>query len=143
MHFKNVTSSPLPFFWPLYTSKKQIYCFEILYACCLYVFRSHIFRFLDNLKISYFIGIHFWKIEFLNFGRQNNKISKTRQYHFIERSILCRWRFLIALTLKLNILAAFKHLLFFLPKMAKHDVTKTPLFQKLLDGFFWNCGCRR
>ena len=44
MHFKNVTSSPLPVFWPLHR-QKQRYCLEILYACCLHVSLSHIFRF--------------------------------------------------------------------------------------------------
>ena len=44
MHFKNVTSLPLPVFWPLH-SQKQRYFFEILYACCLYASQSHIFRF--------------------------------------------------------------------------------------------------
>ena len=48
MHFKNVTSSPLPGLWPLHR-QKQRYCFEILQACCLYVSRLHIFRF---MKIS-------------------------------------------------------------------------------------------
>ena len=33
------------FFLPLH-SQKQRHFFEILYACCLYVFRSHIFHFL-------------------------------------------------------------------------------------------------
>ena len=27
--------------------------------------------------------------------------------------------------------------------MAKHDITKTPFSQKLLNGFFWNFGGRR
>ena len=33
------------FFLPLH-SQKQIYCFEMLYACCLYLSRLHIIRFL-------------------------------------------------------------------------------------------------
>ena len=36
-------------FWPLH-SQKQRYCFGSLYACCLYAFRSHIFRFFGNLE---------------------------------------------------------------------------------------------
>ena len=40
----------------------------------------------------------------------------------------------------MNILAVFKHLPF-LPKIAKHDVTKVQFSQKFIDGFFWNlCG---
>ena len=77
------------FFCPFH-SQKQIYCFEILYAC---MYLSHIFRFFDNLKISAFIGNYFWKIEILNFGGQNRKISKIRDSHFVERSILRRLAF--------------------------------------------------
>ena len=44
---------------------------------------------------------------------------------------------------KLNILAAFKHSLILLPKMAKHDFTTTPFSQKFIDGIFWNFGGRR
>ena len=45
--------------------------------------------------------------------------------------------FRLRLSSKLNILAGFKHLLFFLPKMAKQDVTKTQFSKKKnLDGFF-------
>ena len=35
------------FVWPLH-HQKQRHCFEILYACCLCVFLSRIFRFLIN-----------------------------------------------------------------------------------------------
>ena len=37
-------------FWPLHR-QKQWYCFEILYACCLYVSRSYIFRFFENFPM--------------------------------------------------------------------------------------------
>ena len=39
----------------------------------------------------------------------------------------------------MNILTAFKRLPF-LPKMAKHDVIKTPFSQKIINGFFLNFG---
>ena len=59
---------------------------------CMYL--DHIYSgFLDNLKISDFIGNYFWKIEILNFGGQNRKISKIRDSHFVERSILRRLAF--------------------------------------------------
>ena len=44
--------------------------------------------------------------------------------------------FLLRLISKLNILAAFKHLLIFLPKIAKHYVTKTPFSQKISPPIF-------
>ena len=95
------------------------------------------FRFLDNLKIWNFAGNCFWGIKILNFGDQD-KNSKDRDSHFVERSILRP----LHVTSKLCILAAFKHLPF-LPKMWKHAVTKTPFSQKFLVVFFWNFDGRR
>ena len=117
-------------FWPLH-SQKQRYCFEILCACFLYVFGLCIFRFLDNLKILDFIGNYFWKKnELFNLGGHNWQVSKIRDGHFVERSILRRLTFYdCVLLLKLNILAG-SNICLFLPKMAKHDVTKTLFFSK-------------
>ena len=69
------------FFWPLH-SQKQSYCFELWYACCLYVFRSHAFRFLVNWKFSDFIGNYFWKDEIWNFE------VKIEKYQISEMAIL-------------------------------------------------------
>ena len=38
------------FFGGLLHSQKQRHCFEVLYACCLYVLLSYIFRLSDKLK---------------------------------------------------------------------------------------------
>ena len=103
LHLKNVTSSPVPSFFRALNSKKQRYCFEILHTHCLYVFRLHIFRFLDNLKILDFIGNYFWKIKTLNFWDQNNKISQLRDSHFVERLILRRLAFSIVSYIKTEI----------------------------------------
>ena len=79
------------FFWPL-QSQIQRYGFEILHAWCLYESWSHTF-FFDNLKVSDFIGNYSSKVEILSFGGQNLKISKIRDNHFVERSILHRLAF--------------------------------------------------
>ena len=65
------------------------FCMSVV---CMYL--NHIYSsFLDNLKISDFIGNCFWKIKILNFGGHNGKISQIRDSHFVERSILHRVAF--------------------------------------------------
>ena len=91
LHFKNVTSSPLPvFFLPLDTAQpKQRYCFEIWYGCCLYVFRSRIFRFIGLIETFGFYTQLFWNNSNFEFWGQNRKnIIKKRGSDFVERSIL-------------------------------------------------------
>ena len=43
------------------TVKNKDISLKILHVCCLYESLSHIFLFLDNLKISDFRGNYFWK----------------------------------------------------------------------------------
>ena len=58
MHLKKVTSSPLPvFFLPLHMQNKDMALKFLMPVVCMYF--DHIFVFLDNLKISDFIGNYF------------------------------------------------------------------------------------
>ena len=68
------------------------------------------------------------------FGSKSKKISKIRDSHFVEGSILRRLAFLIASHFKTEHSSNLKTFAVFLPKMAKHDVTKT-FSQKKIDGF--------
>ena len=90
MHFKYVTSSTLPVFWPLHR-QKQRYCLEILFTYCLYVSQSHILRFFEN-----FPG--FWKYlkksKFLVENSQDIEIFlswKFRDSSFLCQAFLCLW----------------------------------------------------
>ena len=104
--------------------------------------RSHVFLFFNNMKHFYFIVNCFWKTnEILSFGGQNWQISKIRDDHFVERSIWRQfyvWHFWIASYLKTEHSSSLQTFAVFCPKMAKHDVTKTPFSEKLVDRFFWN-----
>ena len=67
------------YFFGTLHSQKQIYCFEILYAWCLHVFRSHILRFfLDNLNVPDFIWNYSSKIENFEFWGSKLKNIKIR-----------------------------------------------------------------
>ena len=91
--------------------------------------------FSDNSKILDFIGIYFWKIEFLSFGVKIEKFQKS------EIAILYRAQFYVFK--RLRIVLHFKsvhsrNLQTFAdswPKIAEHDVTKTPFSQKMFGGF--------
>ena len=72
--------------WPMHR-KKLRYFFEILYACCLYASISHVFQFLDSLKISDFIGNNFWRNWNFEFWWSKFTNIKIRYIHFVERSI--------------------------------------------------------
>ena len=52
-------------------------------------------------------------------------------------------RFSIASYFKTQHSSSLQTFAVFLPKIAKHDVTKTPFSHKFLDGFFSNIGARR
>ena len=131
-----MTSSPLPSFFGHCTAKNKDIALKFnMLVVCMYI--DHIyFGFSDDLKISDFIGNYFWKTEILNFGGQNRKISKIRDSHFVERSILRLLAFSIAPYFKTKHSSSLQTFAVFWPKMAKHEVTKKSFSQKILDGFF-------
>ena len=75
-------------------------------------------------------------------GVKIDKISKIRNSHFEERSILRRLAF-IESYFKIEHSSSLQRFAVFWPKMAKHDVNKSHFPKKILDGFFWNFGGRR
>ena len=107
---------------------------------CNYI--DHIYSaFLDNLKFLDFIDnfLKNWNFEF--WGSKSKNIKNPR-LPFLERSFLRRLAFSIAFYFKTEHSSSLQTFLF-LPKMAKHNVTKTPFSQKFLNGCFWNfCGRR-
>ena len=93
--------------------------------------------FLDCLKLLDFISIYFGKLEILNFGGQDwTKISKISDRHFVEYSILRCLAFFDCVLLQKWAFWHPSNIYRFLPKMMKHDVTKTPFSHKFLDRLF-------
>ena len=76
------------------------------------------------------------KIENLTSVGHNRKISKIRDGHFVECPNLHLVAFWVAFCLKPVHSRRLQTFVIFLPKVAKHDVTKTSFSQKLLDVFF-------
>ena len=86
------------------------FCMRVV---CMYF--DHMYSgFLDNLKISDFIGYYFWKIQILSFRGLKSENIKILRYPFCRTFNFTPFGiFRLRLTSKLNILAAFKHLPFF------------------------------
>ena len=87
-----------------------------IHVICMYL--EHMYsNFLNNLTIWILEVTIFEKLKFWILGVKIKKISKIRDSHFVERSILRRLAFFDCVLLQnLNIQAVFKHLLFFDPK---------------------------
>ena len=75
------------FCWPLQRQKQDIALKFCMRVVCMYLDQIYA-GFLDNLKISNFIGNYIWKIKILNFGGQNRKMSKIQDSQLVARSIL-------------------------------------------------------
>ena len=99
----------------------------------MYVDNTHSV-FMDILKMLNNMCNCFWKWNF-EFCGTKSEISQIRMLILQNFQFYAVWRFQLRFTSELKILAAFQHL-HFLPKMAKHDVAKTPFSQKNLDRFF-------
>ena len=120
----------------MYDNQNAKNCFEILYACCLYVFWSYIHSvFLDKLKTLDFIGNYFWKMKSRTFGVKIEKVSRIRDSHFVVFNFTTFGVFRLRFTSKRNIPAAFEQCRF-LAKKAKYHVTKTPFFEKISRRIF-------
>ena len=82
----------LPVFLAFAQPKKDIALKFCMCVVCMYL--DHIYSaFFGWLKKFDFISSYFWKIDILNFWDQNRKISKIRDSHFVELSILRRLAF--------------------------------------------------
>ena len=139
--FQKVTSSPyLFFFWPLYSKKIKILLWIFLSGLCVCMLITHILFLWISWKIWIMCATIYEKWNFEFWGTKS-EISQTWYVLYVELAMfgVFRLRFIS----ELKILAAFQHLPFFLPKMAKHDVTKTQFSQKFLDRIFWAFGGRR
>ena len=90
-----MTSSRVPFFGH-YTAKNKDIASKF---CCVlfFMYLDHKYSGFDNLKILDFIRSFDF---FLILGRQNRKIPKIRDNHFVQRSRLRRLAFLIVCYLK-------------------------------------------
>ena len=117
----------LPVFWPLYSKKIKILLWIFLSGLCVCMLITHILFLWISWKIWIMCATIYEKWNF-EFGGTKSEISQTWYVLYVELAMfgVFRLRFIS----ELKILAAFQHLPFFLPKMAKHDVTKTQFSQK-------------
>ena len=118
-------------FWPLHR-QKQRYCFEILHACCLYVSRSHIFRFFENFPR---FGKYLKKSKFLVEKSQDLEIFpfwKFRDSSFLCQAFLYLWPDFEVSRLLIWFSAIFSPLTSFRPKMDEHDLRLTSITRDLI-----------
>ena len=119
------------FFWPLYSKKIKILLWIFLSGLCVCMLITHILFLWISWKIWIMCATIYekWNKEFWVLGDKIGNITNLI-------CSLCRtcnvWRFSIAFHFRTedsSSLPAFA--VFFLPKMAKHDVTKTQFSQKI------------
>ena len=129
-------SSPLPFFGRLH-SQKQRYCSEVLYARCLYVPPSHIFRFSAYVGNFRFYGYLFVKnCNFIFWGSKSKNIKNPTSPFCRTLNFTPLKGFRFRLSSKLSIIAAFKHLQFYDQKWRNLTPLKGNFLKKKLDCFF-------
>ena len=105
----------------------------------MYVDNTHSV-FMDILKNLNNVCNYLWKMEFWVLGDKIGNITNLI-------CSLCRtcnvWRFSIAFHFRTEDSSSLPAFAVFLPKMAKHDVTKTQFSRKILDWIFWTFGGNR
>ena len=133
MSFQKVTSSHLPVLLVIDQPKIKILLWNFVYITFVCIWINYIPFFIENFGLNSQVfsqnqNFYFWV---------KSKNIKIWYSNFVERLISRCLAFLdcVLPSSKLNILAAFKHLPF-LPKMAKHDVTKMPLSHSIIDEYF-------
>ena len=132
--FHKMTSLPLPGRWAIAQPKIKILAWHFVQ---LLLARSSIVYIPFFISSTFWILLVFvlWKIEILIFKGQKPEISKIRDGRLVERVMSHLLVFLIAFYLKILRSRSLSKLAVFRPKIAWHNVTKTPFFENFSIGF--------
>ena len=135
--FKKVTSSPYLFFGHC-TAKIKILLWNFAGGLCVCMLIAHLPCLWISWKFWIICAAIYEKWNFQFWGTKS-EISQIRDAHFVELSILRLLTFFNCVLLQNWRFQLPSSICLFLPKMSKHEVTKTPFSQNFLDSLlkFW------